>query len=88
MKLTPEQFDIVQAKVDAHNAANPKDLITLEELVAEVGLVQVRAWQAESIEAKGRQLVTIAQQMLTDQGRLDFTAEVESLLGKFIQDQR
>lgn len=85
MNLTTEQRAIVQAKVDAHNAANAGDQHTVESLLDSLVMSQVRQWQDEAITAKGIALVNAAKAYLSEEGRIAFTAEVEVLLTSKIQ---
>jgi hypothetical protein len=80
MSLTTEQRAIVQAKVDAHNAANPADQLTVESLLDGIAMRQVLTWQDEAITAKGIALVSAAKAYLSETDRVAFTAEVEGLL--------
>ena len=87
MNLTPEQIEIVTVKLNAHNGDNPSNQHTLESLVAEVGLQTVREWQSQAITQKGLQVVSAAQQHLTEENRIKFTNEVEVLLTSYITAQ-
>ena len=80
MNLTSEQRAIVQAKVDAHNAANPADQLTVETMLDGIAMRQVLAWQDEAITAKGIAMVNAAKAHLNESSRIEFTNEVERLL--------
>lgn len=80
MNLTNEQRAIVQAKVDAHNAANPADQLTVETMLDGIAMRQVLAWQDEDITAKGIAMVNAAKAHLSEAARIEFTNEVEQLL--------
>ena len=80
MNLTNEQPAIVQAKVDAHNAANPAEQLTVETMLDGIAMRQVLAWQDEAITAKGIAMVNAAKAHLNESARIEFTNEVEQLL--------
>lgn len=80
MNLTNEQRAIVQAKVDAHNTANPAEQLTVETMLDGIAMRQVLVWQDEAITAKGIAMVNAAKTHLSEESRIEFTNEVEALL--------
>lgn len=87
MNLTPEQTAIVTDRLEVFNSANPSSQHTLESFVTEVGMQTVRDWQSQAITQKGLQMVSTAQQYLTEENRIKFTNEVEQILTSYITAQ-
>lgn len=83
MNLTPEQASIVQSKLDSFNV-DSSNKHTIESFLAEVGMQSVRIWQSQAITQKGLEMVSIAQERLTEENRIKFTNEVEQLLVSYI----
>ena len=64
MNPTTEQAAIVQAKVDAHNAANPDKPLTVESMLDGIAMRQVTAWQAEDLAARRAAMIPVADEIL------------------------
>lgn len=64
MNLTPEQRAIVQAKVDAHNAANPAEQLTIETLLGGIVMRQVALWETEDLAARRAAMIPVADEIL------------------------
>jgi hypothetical protein len=64
MNLTTEQRAIVQAKVDAHNAANPDDQLTIESMLDGLVMRQVSTWEAEDLAARRAAMIPVADEIL------------------------
>lgn len=64
MNLTPEQTAIVQTKVDAHNAANPEDQLTVDSLLDGIAMRQVATWEAEDLAARRAAMIPVADEIL------------------------
>lgn len=64
MNLTPEQRAIVQAKVDAHNAANPAEQLTVETILDGIAMRQVALWETEDLAARRAAIIPVADEIL------------------------
>jgi len=64
MNLTPEQRAIVQAKVDAHNAANPAEQLTVETILDGIAMRQVAVWEAEDLAFRRAAMIPVADEIL------------------------
>jgi hypothetical protein len=68
MNLTTEQRAIVQAKVDAHNAANPAEQLTVETMLDGIAMRQVAAWEAEHVSTLRTLMTTTADKIIAASG--------------------
>jgi hypothetical protein len=64
MILTPKQHAIVQAKVDAHNTANPEEQLTVESMLDGIAMRQVAVWEAEDLAARRAAMIPVADEIL------------------------